>query len=113
MVSRRVVDPKQQFSKWLARYGAIIWGLYAFAVLGLIAYRPEAAMACVWLTLIMTCNKALDTVSYTKNSTTEKIILGMLDKTSMELSLKTGSSDKDKKEKHSSDDSEEEGGGNG
>lgn len=112
MVNRRVVDPKQQFSKWLARYGAIVWGLYAFAVLALIAYRPEAAMACVWLTLIMTCNKALDTVSYTKNSTTEKIILGMLDKTSMELSLKSGSSDKEKKEKHS-DDSEEEGGGNG
>ena len=112
MVNRKMVDPKQQFSKWLARYGAIVWGLYAFAVLALIAYRPEAAMACVWLTLIMTCNKALDTVSYTRNSTTEKIILGMLDKTSMELSLKSGISDKEKKEKHS-DDSEEEGGGNG
>ena len=84
----RRTDPKKQFSKWLARFGAIIWGIYAFAVLGLIAYRPEAAMACVWLTLIMTCNKALDTVSYTKNSTTEKIILGALDRLNMELKLR-------------------------
>ncbi len=82
------MDPKKQFSKWLARYGAIVWGIYAFAVLALIAYRPEAAMACVWLTLIMTCNKALDTVSYTKNSTTEKIILGALERTQIELGLK-------------------------
>lgn len=82
------MDPKKQFSKWLARFGSIIWGVYAFVILGLIAYRPESAMACVWLTLIMTCNKALDTVSYTKNSTTEKIILGTLERTQLELGLK-------------------------
>lgn len=81
------MDPRKQFSKWLARFCSIIWGVYVFALLPLIAYRPEAAMACVWLTLIMTCNKALDTVSYTRNSTTEKIILGMLERTQMELSL--------------------------
>lgn len=82
------MDPKKQFSKWLARFGAIVWCIYAYAVLALIAYRPEAAMACVWLTLIMTCNKALDTVSYTRNSTTEKIILGALERTTLELGLK-------------------------
>lgn len=85
---RRQMDPKQQFSKWLARFGSVVWGIYAFAVLALVAYRPEAAMACVWLTLIMTANKALDTVSYTKNSTTEKIILGALEKINLELGLK-------------------------
>lgn len=84
----RKVDPKTQFSKWLARYGAIIWGIYSFAILALVAYRPETAMACVWLTLIMTANKALDTVSYTHNSTTEKVLLAALDKTKMELNLK-------------------------
>ena len=111
-------DPKTQFSKWLARFGAIIWGVYAYAVLALIAYRPEAAMACVWLTLIMTCNKALDTVSYTKNSTTEKIILGMLDKVKMEIGLKGAATSATGKEKEDSDDeesdlNEDEGGGNG
>ena len=81
-------DPRKQFSKWLARFGAVIWAVYAFAIIALIAYRPEAAMACVWLTLIMTCNKALDTVSYTKNSTTEKILLSALERTQLELGLK-------------------------
>jgi hypothetical protein len=112
------IDPRKQFSKWLARFGSIIWGVYAFAVLGLIAYRPEAAMACVWLTLIMTCNKALDTVSYTKNSTTEKIILGALERTQLELGLKgyAKSVSGEKKQEGTSDEEDnlsEQGGDNG
>lgn len=82
------MDPKKQFSKWLARYGAWIWGIYIFAIIALIAYRPEVAMACVYLTLIVTINKALDGLQYTDNSKTEKILLAALDKTQMELSLK-------------------------
>ena len=101
-------DPKKQFSKWLARFGAIIWGIYIFAVIALIAYRPEASMACVWLTLIVTANKELDTVSYTKNSTTEKIILGALERTKLELGLKFGG--KTDKTNDDSPESEEEGG---
>lgn len=88
------IDPKQQFSKWLARFGAIVWGIYSFVILALVAYRPEAAMSCVWLTLIMTANKVLDTVSYTRNSITEKIILGTLERFNMEVKLKSnGNSD--------------------
>lgn len=87
MATIKKVDPRHQFSKRLARYGAIVWGIYSFAVLALVAYRPEAAMAAVWLTLIMTCNKALDTVSYTRNSITEKIILGALARTKMQFGL--------------------------
>lgn len=83
------IDPKQQFSKWLARFGAIVWGIYSFVILALVAYRPEAAMSCVWLTLIMTANKVLDTVSYTRNSITEKIILGTLERFNMEVKLKS------------------------
>ncbi len=111
------MDPRKQFSKWLARFGAIIWAIYAFAVIALIAYRPEAAMACVWLTLIMTCNKALDTVSYTKNSTTEKIILGALERTTLELGLKgtakSGSGDSEKEDSDDEEGSLNDGGGNG
>lgn len=81
------IDPKQQFSKWLARYGAIVWGIYSFVVLALIAYRPETAMSCVYLTLIMTANKALDTISYTSNSKTEKLLLTLLDKARMEINI--------------------------
>jgi len=90
MPHRKTINPKEQFSKWLAKYGAIVWGIYAFAILALVAYRPEAAMSCVWLTLIMTCNKALDTVAYTRNSTIEKILLSAIDKTRIEVGLKPG-----------------------
>ena len=110
------MDPKKQFSKWLARYGAWIWGVYVFAIIALMAYRPETAMACVWLTLIMTINKALDGLQYTDNSKTEKILLAALDKTQMELSLKgVGTSTKSevKEETRNEEDSVSEDGENG
>ena len=119
-------DHKMQFSKRLARYGAVVWAIYSFAVLALIAYQPEAAMACVWLTLIMTANKAIDTVSYTHNSTQEKILLAAIERTQLELSLKgigrsisstkktakTGTNESEESE-DVDEDSEDEGGGNG
>ena len=86
----RKMDPKKQFSKWLARYGAIFWGAYLLIVAALIAYRPEAAISCVYLALIVTANKALDTWAYTRNSTYEKWLLAVLDKTKLELGLKAG-----------------------
>ena len=82
------MDPKKQFSKWLARYGAVVWGVYLLIIAALMYFRPETAMPCVYLVLILTVNKMIDTVAYTRNSTTEKLILGMLDKTKMQLSLK-------------------------
>ena len=86
-------NPIHQFSKWLARYGAIFWGLYLLIVAVLIYFRPESAISCVYLVLIVTANKMLDTVAYTKNSTLEKSLLAILDKTKMELTLKAGKSE--------------------
>ena len=107
----RRVDPRKQFSKWLARYGAIFWGVFMLVIAALIYFRPEAASSCVYLALIITGNKMLDTLAYTQNSMTEKMLLAALDKTKMEFSLKAGngkatSSDDD-------NDSESEGDGNG
>ena len=115
----RTIDPRKQFSKWLARIGAIVWTVYSFAILFLIAYRPEAAMACVWLTLIMTCNKALDTISYTRNSISEKLILAGIERTKFELNLKgigksaAGTHNNNDEDYTSDEDSEDEGGDNG
>lgn len=86
-------NPAHQFSKWLARYGAFFWGLYLLIVAALIYFRPEAAISCVYLVLIVTVNKMLDTWAYTKNSTYEKGLLAILDKTKMELSLKPSKSE--------------------
>ena len=82
------MDPRKQFSKWLARYGAIVWGLFLLAVVVLLYFQPEAAMACVYLVLIVTFNKVIDTIAYTDNSKSEKLMLAALDKTRMELDFK-------------------------
>ena len=73
-------DPRKQFSKRLARYGAVFWGLYLLIIAVLIYFQPETAIACVYLVLIVTANKMLDTWAYTKNSTYEKGLLAMLEK---------------------------------
>ena len=81
-------DFREQFSKRLARYGAVMWGVYLAVIAALLYFRPETAVPCIYLVLIVTVNKALDTWAYTKNSTYEKGLLAMLDKTKMELSVK-------------------------
>lgn len=103
-------DPKKQFSKWLARYGAIVWGIYVFAVIALIAYRPETAMAAVYLTIIMTVNKAWDTFQYNSNSKLEKVLLTALDSVKTQINI-GGKSDAPSETEDGS--AEEEGGSNG
>ena len=103
-------DPRKQFSKRLARYGAIFWGLYLLIIAVLIYFQPETAIACVYLVLIVTVNKMLDTWAYTKNSTYEKGLLAMLEKTKMELNLKAGGKISGKQDKDEEDEGE---GGNG
>lgn len=102
-------DPRKQFSKRLARYGAVFWGLYLLIIAALIYFQPETAIACVYLVLIVTVNKMLDTWAYTKNSTYEKGLLAMLEKTKMELSLKGIAQTVSGKKTEKGDDSDEEG----
>ena len=103
-------DPRKQFSKRLARYGAVFWGLYLLIIAVLIYFQPETAIACVYLVLSVTANKMLDTWAYTKNSTYEKGLLAMLEKTKMELSLKAGGKISGKQDEDEEDEGE---GGNG
>ena len=102
-------DPRKQFSKRLARYGAVFWGLYLLIIAALIYFQPETAIACVYLVLIVTVNKMLDTWAYTKNSTYEKGLLALLEKTKMELSLKGIAQNVSGKKTEKGDDSDEEG----
>ena len=106
----KLFDPRKQFSKRLARYGAVFWGLYLLIIAVLIYFQPETAIACVYLVLIVTVNKMLDTWAYTKNSTYEKGLLAMLEKTKMELSLKAGGKISGKQDEDEEDEGE---GGNG
>lgn len=108
------VDPRKQFSKRLARYGAIVWGLFLFLVIILMFSQPEVAMSCVWLVLIVTVNKMVDTLAYTDNSKTEKFLLSALDRAKLELNLKgVASNSFTQNETDEEESSEEEEGDNG
>lgn len=92
------MDPRKQFSKWLARIGAIYWVVFLSAILGLMYLRPETSQACVYLVLIVTVNKMLDTLAYTDNSKTEKVVLAALEKTKMELKIGGAARPKDEED---------------
>ena len=109
MGSKRI-DPRQQFSKWLAKSGAIYWIVFHTLLLGVMCYRPEVATACVYMAVIVSVVMVFHVWAYTRNSTYEKGLLAILDKTRMELSLKAGS---DPKEMPDEAPEEEEEGGNG
>lgn len=83
----RRMDPKQQFSKWLARSGAIYWIVFHSALLVVMCIRPETADACVWLAVIVSVVMIFHVWAYTKNSIYEKGTLALLDKVQMELTL--------------------------
>ena len=86
------VDPKHQFSKKLAGRTEWFWFFYLVIMVALLAYQPEIGVVAVYLSLIPTVVMGISIVAYTKNSITEKIILAMLDKTKLELSLKSSAS---------------------
>ena len=83
----RKMDPKQQFSKWLARSGAVYWIIFHSLLLVVMCIRPETSQSCVWLALIVSAVMIFHVWAYTKNSTYEKGVLALLDKTRMELKL--------------------------
>ena len=81
------MDPRQQFSKWLARSGAWYWFLFMTGLIGLMYFRPETGESCVWLGLIVSVVMIIHVISYTRNSVTEKLALAMIDRTKLQLTL--------------------------
>ena len=80
-------DPKKQFSKWLAKSGAIYWIVFLSALLFVMCYRPEVAIACVYMAIIVSIVMIIHVWAYTKNSIYEKSLLTVLDKAKMEMDL--------------------------
>ena len=87
MPQRKKVDPKEQFSKWLAKSGAVYWISFHTLLMVLMYLRPEIATACVYLSIIVSVVMIIHVWAYTRNSVYEKGLLAMLDKTRMELTL--------------------------
>ena len=87
MPQRKRIDPKEQFSKWLAKSGAVYWIVFQTLLLVLMYLRPEVSTACVYLSIIISIVMVIHVWAYTRNSIYEKGLLAMLDKTRMELNI--------------------------
>ena len=99
------IDPKKQFSKRLARWTAVFWFFYMTWLSAIVIIRPEAALYCVYMAIIVTVVMCLNVYTYTQNSIAEKLAYTLLDKTRIELNLGKGGGE--------DEEVTEEGGGNG
>ena len=86
-----VYDPRKQFSKWLARSSSWFWYIYLVLLAGIIAFRPEVANAVVNIIITVSVVMIFHVWAYTKNSTYQKGIEAMLNKTKIELGVKNDS----------------------
>jgi len=69
------IDPRQQFSKWLARWTAVFWFFYLIYLATICIFQPDVADAVVYLTLIVSVVMVVNVWAYTRNSIYEKAIL--------------------------------------
>lgn len=82
------LDPRNQFSKLLARWTSAFWFLYMTWLSVIFIFQPSAALYCVYMAVIATAVMLTNVIAYTRNSIAEKMALTLLDKTKIELSLK-------------------------
>lgn len=93
MGDRIRIDPRKQFSKRLARWTSFFWFAFMVWLSVLLLLVPEAALYAVYMAVIATAVMILNVWAYTRNSIYEKGVFAMLDKFSMELSLKNNKTD--------------------
>lgn len=84
----RKIDPRQQFSKWLARWTSVFWFLYMAGMAIICALEPLSADAAVYLAIISSTIMLVNVWAYTKNSIYEKAILAGMDLKKIKLSWK-------------------------
>ena len=100
------IDPRNQFSKWLARWTAIFWAIYLAWLSVIMLIHPETSINVVYLGAMTTIVMLLNVWAYTRNSTYEKGLLAMLDKVRIQFGSK-------KTEDAKPEETDEEGGSNG
>jgi len=66
------MDPRKQFSKWLARWVAVFWACYLVLLVVLVGYKPEAFIAAIILGALTTVVMVTSVLAYTDNSKYEK-----------------------------------------
>lgn len=98
-------DPKDQFSKKLAKWSAWFWFIYMVLLLATLAYQPLTATAIIWLAGITSFVMIVNIWAYTDNSIYDKAIAAG--------AKIVGRFRFNKKNKDSSDEEEDEEGSNG
>lgn len=81
-------DPRNQFSKWLARWTTVFWAVYLSWLSVILLIHPETSVNVVYLGVMTTIVMLLNVWAYTRNSTYEKGLLAMLDKVRIQLGSK-------------------------
>ena len=69
------IDPRQQFSKWLARWTAVFWFFYMAYLATIMYLQPGVSDAVVYLSIIISVVMVVNVWAYTKNSVLEKAFL--------------------------------------
>ena len=81
------INPKNQFSKRLARWTAVFWFVYLTWLSILMMLEPSVALYSFYMSIVVSIIMMTSVIMYTINSVTEKRIFGMLDKAKIELQL--------------------------
>ena len=85
---RKPVDPKQQFSKWLAKWTALYWFAFMTWLSVVMLLEPQTALYTVYMGIITSVIMLINIYAYNKNSLTEKALLTLLDKARIEVNSK-------------------------
>ena len=94
-MGRKPIDPKQQFSKWLARWTALYWFIFMTWLSVVMLLQPQAALYTVYMGIIASVIMLINIYAYNKNSLTEKALLTLLDKTRIEIGTKKTETESD------------------
>ena len=91
-MNNRIIDPRKQFSKKLAKWTAVFWFIFMSWLTALMMLEPTVAIYTVYMAIIVTVVMIVNVWAYTHNSVYEKACFAMLDKAKIEIGLKASGS---------------------
>ena len=85
---RSKIDPRQQFSKWLARWTSVFWFFYMLYLATICIFQPDVADAIVYMAVIVSTVMVVNVWAYTRNSIYEKAIVAGMNLKQIKLTWK-------------------------
>ena len=111
-MARVTVDPREQFSKKLAKWSSIFWFFYMTLLAVEAVLEPKAADAAVYMGIAVSIVMIVNVWAYTRNSIYEKAMYAAKDLEKIKLTWK-GKEDDDTACEEEDDEIPEEGESNG